>query len=356
MKNNLAVLSGAIVLAFLPVLHSAAGPAAPADREFLTLKRNLVIPNRGSGKDGMVASITALRVDDQGRIYVLDGMDAKVKVFGSDGSFIRSFGRAGQGPGEFQYPMNMFLRKDGTIAVLDTVNMRLVGFSPEGADLEDIDLRTVDQNFCPEAETEAAVYGYRSINVDGSTIDELVRFDKKTKIVSVISKFSKKFVLWEMNCLSGRFFLRTGSNGELIWVYTENYELFHGSPSGLREGSITHKFPLLRVTEADKKMLVKKLFGGEDKLPKRFKLTWPEYFPPVAEMILDDRDWLCVRTYEKDAAGRSKYDVFDAGLVYRGSFHFGPSIMEIRNGRAYVKAEDEEGFPVIERYEMTLTK
>jgi 6-bladed beta-propeller len=45
--------------------------------------------------------------DDEGNIYVLDTKDFCVKKFGADGTFLRRFGRRGQGPGEFQYPMTI---------------------------------------------------------------------------------------------------------------------------------------------------------------------------------------------------------------------------------------------------------
>ncbi len=361
MKNNLAALAGALALIFLQVHDAAAGHAVPADREFLTLKRDLLIPGPTTRDDVVLTMIGSIRVDGHGTIYVLDSKDMKVKMFGKDGSFIRSFGKAGQGPGEFQYPLKMFLRKNGDIAVFDGERMGLIGFSPDGDHLEDIDLRTVDQFFSPEAEDEAAVYGYRTImaeagRIDGASIKELVRFDKSTKTVSVISKFDNGTGLMKLDLLAGRFLLRTGKNGGLIWAFTKNYELFLGTASGQGKSSVTHKYPRLRVTEAGRKAQIKKLFGGEDKVPKHFKLVWPEYFPPISDIVLDDRDWLYVRTYENDAAGLSKYDVFDSAGVYRGSFHFGPEILEIRDGRAYARAEDAEGLPVLERYVISLTK
>lgn len=47
---------------------------------------------------------TDLSVDDEGRIYVLDSGNYRVQVFENDGSFLRSFGRRGSGPGEFVNP------------------------------------------------------------------------------------------------------------------------------------------------------------------------------------------------------------------------------------------------------------
>lgn len=43
--------------------------------------------------------------DEEGNIFILDTGDYCVKKFSSDGKYISRFGRQGQGPGEFQYPM-----------------------------------------------------------------------------------------------------------------------------------------------------------------------------------------------------------------------------------------------------------
>lgn len=43
--------------------------------------------------------------DDEGNIYVLDSKDYCIKKFDRNGRFLLRFGRHGQGPGEFQYPM-----------------------------------------------------------------------------------------------------------------------------------------------------------------------------------------------------------------------------------------------------------
>ncbi len=43
--------------------------------------------------------------DGDGNLFVLDSRDYCIKKFDSDGNFLLKFGRQGQGPGEFQYPM-----------------------------------------------------------------------------------------------------------------------------------------------------------------------------------------------------------------------------------------------------------
>ncbi len=356
-RTSIIVPIGAVVLAFLSVMNSACGHAASGDREFLTLKRDLVISDRNAGKDGLLARIGVVQADDNGTIYVLDDKDDKVKVFGADGSFIRNLGKKGQGPGEFRTPAGLFIEKDGTISVFDLANGRMTGFSSEGAFIRELDLRSLGQFVAPEAESDEAFYGIR-MDMEGRNLltIELVRFDKKTRTVSVLSKAGSANTLPKQEPLLDRFILRTRSDGGRIWGYTKDYELFLESPSGQRTGTITHKSPRLRVTEEDKDKMIKMMFPGKTQVPNDIELVWPEYYSPVLNMVLDDRDWLYVRTFEKDEAGRSKYDVFDAGGVYRGSFHSDRSIHCIKKGRCYVSTEDEDGNPVIERYVMTPAK
>ena len=48
--------------------------------------------------------------DEDGNVFILDTEDYCVKKFSSDGKYVTRFGRQGQGPGEFQYPMTIDCR------------------------------------------------------------------------------------------------------------------------------------------------------------------------------------------------------------------------------------------------------
>lgn len=50
--------------------------------------------------------------DSQNRLYILDSWECAISVFAEDGSYLRSFGRKGQGPGEFYNPSMMFIKSD----------------------------------------------------------------------------------------------------------------------------------------------------------------------------------------------------------------------------------------------------
>jgi 6-bladed beta-propeller len=59
-----------------------------------------------------------LRMPD-GSYAVLSAGHSQVKIFDARGSFLRSLGRAGQGPGEFSFPMGIALAPPDTILVMD---------------------------------------------------------------------------------------------------------------------------------------------------------------------------------------------------------------------------------------------
>lgn len=72
-----------------------------------------------------------------GRIYVLDQQAARIRVFGPDGTHIRSFGRVGQGPGELSNNIPrgaqaVLMTPTGGLLVPDRENSRATRFDANG--------------------------------------------------------------------------------------------------------------------------------------------------------------------------------------------------------------------------------
>lgn len=72
-------------------------------------------------------------VDAAGRIYVTDGQAASVRVFDTSGVLIRSLGRLGDGPGEFDVPQGVEFGPDGNAYVYDGDGARINAFDTSGA-------------------------------------------------------------------------------------------------------------------------------------------------------------------------------------------------------------------------------
>ncbi|WP_420637353.1 6-bladed beta-propeller [Candidatus Palauibacter sp.] len=67
-----------------------------------------------------------------GRILVAEGGSGALKFFDSQGAFLRSLGRTGDGPGEFRSLYRVAELEDGRLAVLDPLLRRVTVFSADG--------------------------------------------------------------------------------------------------------------------------------------------------------------------------------------------------------------------------------
>lgn len=71
-------------------------------------------------------------VSDDGKIYVTDIGDSKVKIFNSQGKLIGSFGKKGLASGEFNYPYGIVFAQNGNVLVGDSSNLNVQEFTPDG--------------------------------------------------------------------------------------------------------------------------------------------------------------------------------------------------------------------------------
>lgn len=76
--------------------------------------------------------IRDVAVGPLGRIWVADGQTSEIRVFGPDGSHVRSLGGRGEGPGEIGY-IQSFTVADDVVRVWDRANARVATFDSAGA-------------------------------------------------------------------------------------------------------------------------------------------------------------------------------------------------------------------------------
>jgi DNA-binding beta-propeller fold protein YncE len=86
------------------------------------------------GHDGDLESPAGMAVDGvRRRLYVADSKKHQVFCYSTaDGTAIRTIGRRGSEPGEFNFPTNVSVDKEGRLYVTDTLNFRIQTFDPEG--------------------------------------------------------------------------------------------------------------------------------------------------------------------------------------------------------------------------------
>jgi len=86
------------------------------------------------GHDGELASPSGLAVDRVNRrVYVADATRHQVLGYSTeDGALVRTIGRRGSEPGEFNFPTNLTVDARGQLYVADTLNFRIQIFSADG--------------------------------------------------------------------------------------------------------------------------------------------------------------------------------------------------------------------------------
>jgi DNA-binding beta-propeller fold protein YncE len=71
-------------------------------------------------------------VSADGRIYVVDGVNSKIRIFNQSGQALASFGTAGSGNGEFRNPLGIDIDRSGRVYIADSGNHRVQIFDPDG--------------------------------------------------------------------------------------------------------------------------------------------------------------------------------------------------------------------------------
>jgi hypothetical protein len=80
----------------------------------------------------MFARVMAVAFDDADNLYVLDTGNHRVVVFGPDGGHIRTIGRQGGGPGEFNLPSALAVLSNGELVVADVMRADVQRFGRDG--------------------------------------------------------------------------------------------------------------------------------------------------------------------------------------------------------------------------------
>jgi hypothetical protein len=73
-----------------------------------------------------------MAVDGSGSLYILDSGNQRIQVFGPDGKYIRTIGRKGQGPGEFESLNSIAVDGEDHACLCFLYQNRVEKYSPEG--------------------------------------------------------------------------------------------------------------------------------------------------------------------------------------------------------------------------------
>ena len=101
-----------------------------------TLVPEVLIGELDGAEEYLFGSVSAIAVDDDHNVYVLDRQARHVRVFDSEGTYVTTLGRDGEGPGEFKVPIGLAI-SDDRLLVRDPANGRVQLFGLETGENEE---------------------------------------------------------------------------------------------------------------------------------------------------------------------------------------------------------------------------
>jgi hypothetical protein len=326
-----------------------AGPGGAS--AVVTLVEDLVIGDDTEGDDNYFIFLNSLAVDDHGNIYTVDPKAIRIRVFGPDGTLLRAFGRAGQGPGEFSGPGGIVAARDGTILVSDVLKRRVSHFNAKGEHLKDTShgaLRLAGLRI----DARGDFYASRFVPGEKS-VWELVKLDRDLKPHLTIHTLSVNLKPRINEIFSHRFFYDVAGGDRLAWIVSDSYEVRVVDASGRTLMKIVKDHAPRRLTAKDREEHLRRRF------PKGFKplpgeeLVFPEVFPAVSAFMADETGRIYVRTYDTDGRGGEAVDVFDPEGLYVARFFvpWNEETVAVRGGKLYcLIKESAAGNPLVKRY------
>ncbi len=315
--------------------------------------------------------------DAAGNVWLLDATGHRVVGYDSAGSFIASYGRQGEGPGEINMAFGMSAGPGDTLWVMEMMGRRLTGFPARGGEPRVVPFG-VDLVPAPPMvmEKEYLLANLLHIFRPGDGEEErprefvLARFDPAGVLADTVyaAPMPKQDVV-QIESGNRRMMLMTTpqfaptlrwaafSDGGVAAVRDDQYSIRLLNPDGSERLRIERDAPPRPVTEADREEVRSQMqgqrtrfFGGgdpalQDELARRQleAMTFAATVPRIERIAIDPQDRLWVLASPDEAGGDGRIDVYDRDGALLGSLR-GMELPTrfLENGRAVYLGKDED--------------
>jgi len=336
-----------------------------------------------------------LAVDPKGNVYVSDWASNHIKVFGPDGKFLRTIGRAGQGPGELGGPSVIEVSGDRFI-IWESMNSRfsiltldgkliktaprlpqgvwgdLFGLKalPDGRLIAFIDKGLDAEKFQGGPLPSERAYAVLLLSPDLSVVKTL--FEKSIRRRNWFRHPQTQGVGQAAFPYHPDIVFDASPAGMLAIGYSLGYDIGLYDPEGMQKASIHRPTQPVKIEERDRKahfnVFTMRVFvnnqmetvtGAPDYIVKATE--FPENFPPYRGVSFDGKGNLWVQIYPADRT-TNVFDVFGADGRYlnRITVEGGPieasfsthAMMRFHEGYLWKIEKDQDEFASLVKYRL----
>jgi hypothetical protein len=378
--STIAVLTAFIILAGCREQDKTAGagksePAYPVAVEFIegvktirnpefpkegvirySLQEELSIGGESGGTESVLNRPIDLKLDSNGNIYVMDWGDVEIKVFAPDGRLLRTAGKKGQGPGEFDIPAFFVISADDKtillscrqyqISVLDATGAYLSGFKVEG--------------FCQAlgVDRNQRIYFSQLLTPEITATEEFQKVENKMALFQADYEGKAKVKLGEYLdniqmrkitkskegvggvSLTSREAYKTswlvGPDNRVYLGYNRDYQLDVYDPEWKRLFRFGREFTPIRHPEY-----------SPDK-------GHPEFYPAFSDWrkFFDEKGNLWLEQYVAEGVKDHVFDVFSPEGIYLKQVRVPETLNLVRGDQAYSIIRTEQEYLVVKRFRM----
>lgn len=292
------------------------------------LEEDLSIGNE-SDENYMFFQTGGIATDSQGNIYIVDGGNHRIQKFRSDGQFLQTIGRKGQGPGEFESPYDVWLDPEENIYVSEGRKIQI--FNKDGEFIRSVKLLNFVTEFgiTDEGNILACAFGRSEegqtrelilINSEGKKSETIISFPSPMRIVrrgdsgfGLTHDYSPDLIFCPIDEKSG------------IYGHALEYRLFVIKSSGEVSFIIEKSEPPQSITRKEKDKIVKDIIDSQQERGT----PWPrgvveeganfaKYRPFYNRILKDDKGNIYVRKLKSvfDEDKSEEFDVFNPEGYY----------------------------------------
>lgn len=293
-------------------------------------------------------------IDKDGNLYILDITNFRISKYDSSGKYLLSFGRKGQGPGEFQSVFNSFFDENmSTYFLQDFGSKRVNRYSNEGT-------------FLGSTKFSGFLNRLFSNNNQSQFVFMESNFDYKNQIVT------KTFFLYSQEGIlldslfniqqeifspipGGVVFIKPfeycmDKNDNIYIVFDDRYKINKYDSNGKLCFQFWREYQRVKLHEDEKE----NFFGAVGDGEKMYRPDAPEFKFDIDKIFAmpNDEIWVLTSTL-RDSADRL-IDVFDSDGEYIRKvwvkMNFEPIELSLIKNKAYAIFNNEEGYPRVKRY------
>jgi hypothetical protein len=348
-------------------------PDGPVQIKGITFTKELTIGVVEGDEDYMFGKSVGFSVDGRGNVYVLDWDRKHIRKFGPDGKYLLTFGRQGQGPGEFQNPSTVRFAPDGSLYISENWGNRLYFFDSDGRFLRQTTLpEDIFDIWITPAGIRLGIRHKAPMSVGQGAIEETyVIFDDQFRPIVELYKDVQGLKLSDVRSAARRsaeiasYFLgrpnpmaAMGDDGTIYFGLTTAYAVDVYSPEGTKLRTISRALPADEFTKADIDFQLREydenLFAERNEAERKEihrLISFPKHKPFIRALVPIEDAFLGVVA---DFCSREActLDIFDRNGQFLGRVQALISAygLTFKNGKAYSMRTDENGYHFVERF------